>query len=254
MAATLTSTAFAVLQVFQKPSNNPWDYTLLTLGDSSNLKTVSQNLSIDGDIRSNGNVYINGNNISISGFAVANGEVNSDANNLSVNKKYENAEHINAPDVWNNIYNNAKIKGNEDYLAEDIKDNSVIFNNSVISENSINIDVSADNTPTQESKSEGQGKIGAFGAGFLTKVYENSSEWQSISPALFPNYNTSTDSILELGKQSYFIPIQEQSVLGIWKDYEKIPGSAITDNFNSGNVTNFIQQTKQNNAVSSIFS
>lgn len=70
-------------------------------------------------------------------------------------------------------------------------------------------------------------------------------------------YNSSdikTTSLTELGQNSNFIPLQEQSVSNSWTDYDKLSGAAITDNFSELKLTKYMSDLKSDNPVTEICS
>lgn len=248
-AVTTVTAVFAAIYDVQKLNDNPWDHTLLVSDDNSTVKAEGGSISVNGDVRSNGSVLLDGDKITVSGYAAANKTVISNSDNVSFGSKYDNAKKITVPDVWNNVYTIAQNIETDNNESWSFIDNSLTLDGSVISENSLNIDVSADNLPVSETTKDKTGKVGAFGAGFFTKAYENKAKWEKIFPILFQNSEFETDSVLELGNNSNFIPVQEQVVSNSWQDYEQLPGSVISDNFSETRLKEYISILKQDNPV-----
>lgn len=250
IAAVTTATAvFAAIYDVQKLNDNPWDHTLLVSDDNSTVKAEGGSISVNGDVRSNGSVLLDGDKITVSGYAAANKTVISNSDNVSFGSKYDNAKKITVPDVWNNVYTIAQNIETDNNESWSFTDNSLTLDGSVISENSLNIDVSADNLPVSETTKDKTGKVGAFGAGFFTKAYENKAKWEQIFPILFRNLDFETASVVELGTNSNFIPVQEQVVNDSWKDYEQLSGSVISDNFSEARLKEYIGTLKQDNPI-----
>jgi YD repeat-containing protein len=240
------------------PSNNPWDYTLFTTGEGQSLKSISQKLDINGDIRSNSDILLNGNN-AVKGFGISAGSVVSSDGTLDVESKIENAEIIEVPNVWENVYGIASSKDNINAEIGNTENNTITFDNPVISDNDMNINVSADvpQTETENSDVEEKGKLGVFGAGFLTKVYENPDKWSAIFSALYVDSAVETDEtgkkdLISLAENSNFIPVQEQSVGDNWGNYENLPANVLKENFNPNYLPEYLNELKKENPVFSV--
>lgn len=248
-AVTAATAVFAAVYDTQKLNDNPWEHTLLVSNDNGTVNAEGGSISVNGDVRSNGGVSLNGDKITVSGYAAANKTVISNSDNVSFGRKYDNAEKITVPNVWNNVYTIAQDIETDKNESRSFTDNSLTLDGAVISGTSLNIDVSADNVPVSETEKDETGKVGAFGAGFFTKAYENKAKWEKIFPILFQNSEFETDSVLELGNNSNFIPVQEQVVSNSWQDYEQLPGSVISDNFSEERLKKYISTLKQDNPV-----
>lgn len=250
MAAVTAATAvFAAVYDSQKLNDNPWEHTLLASNDNGAINAEGGSLLVNGDVRSNGSISLSGNKITVSGYAAANKTVISNSDNVSFGSKYDNAEKITVPNVWDNIYTIAQSIETDKNESRSFTDNSLTLDGAVISGTSLNIDVSADNVPISETEKKETGKVGAFGAGFFTKAYENKAKWEKIFPILFRNSEFETGSVVELGNNSNFIPVQEQGVSDSWQDYEQLPGTVISDNFSEARLKDYISTLKQDNPV-----
>ncbi|NLZ46028.1 MAG: hypothetical protein GX896_04985 [Clostridiales bacterium] len=240
-------------QTQREPSSNPWDYTMYAFGEHNSLKSVADNLSVQGDIRTNGSMNLNGKNASVSGFVISGNTVSDGLKSFEFEKKIENEEILPHDNVFQNIYDIAEDGDCVTYQKEDISENFVRFNNPVIVESEWNVNVSADISPViSEEPRESEKKFGAFGAGFLTSVYENPTKWNNVLPIFYQGSGLNNDesglkSLLELGEKSNFIPIGEQSVSENWKFYEKLPAGVFQENFNQNYVPNYINSLKEEN-------
>lgn len=250
MAAVTAATAvFAAVYDSQKLNDNPWEHTLLASNDNGAINAEGGSLSVNGDVRSNGSISLSGNKITDSGYAAANKTVISNSDNVSFGSKYDNAEKITVPNVWDNVYTIAQSIETDKNESRSFTDNSLTLDSAVISGTSLNIDISADNVPVSETQKNEKGKVGAFGAGFFAKAYENKAKWEKIFPILFENSEFETGSVVELGNNSNFIPVQEQGVSDSWQDYEQLPGTVISDNFSEARLKEYISTLKQDNPV-----
>jgi len=103
-----------------------------------------------------------------------------------------------------------------------------------------------------ETPSVPQGKLGAFGAGFLTAMYENPQQWANVLPFLYSNTELTADTnnkkdLLELIDNSCFVGVQEMGVDGnTWKNYDQLAGSVFSDNFNGAYVGGVVNDLKNN--------
>lgn len=98
------------------------------------------------------------------------------------------------------------------------------------------------------------GKIGAFGANFFAKTYLNPDKWSQILPVMYNSSDMETTSLVKLGQNSNFIPLQEQGVSSTWSDYDRLPGAAITNNFFESTLTEYMSDLKSGNPVTEICS
>ncbi|MDR1674143.1 MAG: hypothetical protein LBR54_01675 [Oscillospiraceae bacterium] len=253
----LTSATFAAISYVQYiPSGNPWDYTLFSSGENEITTRISgeTELNINGNIRSNGSVSLDGKNIAVSGIAMSAGNVFENADSVSIGKKIENAEQMELPDIFENLLADANELDNINVIKGDYVSSSLYFEGPYISDTDINIDISAMRKPPAEEITEGKGKIGAFGADFLANVYGNQAKLASILPVfdsdlvIEPDSNGKTD-LLKLGDNSNFIPVAEQSVSGNWSNSGQLPGAVFQDNFNQNHVPERINELKKNNPV-----
>ncbi|MCL1832133.1 MAG: hypothetical protein FWG45_04380, partial [Oscillospiraceae bacterium] len=85
----------------EMPSDNPWDYAMVTFGDGESLICSSYTMSVYGDIRSNGGIQLSGRGMYVSGMAVARGNITS---TTALGDKRENSGQIVHNDVFNNIH------------------------------------------------------------------------------------------------------------------------------------------------------
>lgn len=239
----------------EKPSDNPWNYTLLSSGGNIVLNSTSNSICVDSDVRSNGNLYLNGNDFYIDGDAVTSGAISEDVLIVDIGRKFTDVDMLDVPDKWNSVYSEATKNGDYRYITGNIKKSSLEFEKTVASDSNLYIDVSSEFVPdTDISEDSGKGKVGVFGAGYLASAYENYDKWKTIIPLFESNINLSEDSsgkrdLLELADKSGFIPICEQEVGNRWKNYEKLPGAVINENFSNNGVSEYISQVKQNNPV-----
>ena len=201
-AVTAVTVVTAAIYDVRRLNDNPWEHTLLAADDNGHINAQGGSLSIDGDVRSNGNVSLNDDKITVSGYVAANKTIISNSDAVYFGSKYDNSEKITVPNVWNNVYTIAQSIEADNNESKSFTDNFLTLDGAVISGDSLNINVSADNAPISETTKDKTGKVGAFGAGFFTKVYENKAKWEEIFPILFQNSEFETDSVLELGNNS----------------------------------------------------
>ena len=248
---TAFSMAAVALYSNSKLSDNPWNHALLAGDPNGNITTKSNNITVNGNIRSNGNISLKSETVAVNGYAAAVSSVNAD---VSEDNIYENVDGIAFPNVYDNVYeiageyslpvNNATLYSSDNLALANMAD----------SLDQLNINVSAETAPSADAGSSIDGKIGAFGAGFFAKTYSNPEKWNKIFPVLYKTENGETNSLVELGQNSNFIPLREQSVNGSWIDYDKLPGAAISNNFSETQLTEYITSLKADNPVTSICS
>ncbi len=259
-ASVLTSAIVsATLQYTEeKPSDNPWNYTLLSSGGNIVLNNTSNSICVDSDVRSNGNLYLNGNDFYIDGDAVTFGSISEDVLIVDIGREFTDVNMLDVPDKWNSVYSEATKNGNYRYITGNIKKSSLEFEKTVVSDSNLYIDVSSEFVPDADiSENSGKGKVGVFGAGYLTSAYENYEKWKTIIPLFEDNINLNEDSagkrsLIELAGKSGFIPIGEQEVSDKWSNYESLPGAVISENFSTNGVSEYINQVKQDNPVFSV--
>lgn len=259
-ASVLTSAIVsATLQYTEeKPSDNPWNYTLLSSGGNIVLNNTSNSICIDSDVRSNGNLYLNGNDFYIDGDAVTSGSISEDVLIVDIGREFTDVDMLDVPNKWNSVYSEATKNGDYRYITGNIKKSSLEFEKTVVSDSDLYIDVSSEFVPDADiSENSGKGKVGVFGAGYLTSAYENYEKWKTIIPLFEDNINLNEDSagkrsLIELVGKSGFIPIGEQEVSDKWSSYESLPGAVISENFSTNGVSEYINQVKQDNPVFSV--
>lgn len=256
-ASVLTSAlvSAAVQRMREKPSDNPWNYTLISSDGNVVLNNTLNSFCVGGDIRSNGDTYMNGNDFYIDGDVATSGLVFKDLLTIDIGESFTGVDMIDVPNKWDSVYSVATESGDYEYITENIKKNSLELERTAISESDLYIDISSDIVPdTDLSENSGKGRVGVFGAGYLASAYENYDKWKTIIPLFESDINLSEDSLgkrdlLELADKSGFIPIREQEVDNRWSNYEKLPGATINENFSSDGVSQYINQIKQNNPV-----
>lgn len=248
---TAFSMAAVALYSNSKLSDNPWNHALLAGDPNGNITTKSNNITVNGNIRSNGNISIKSETVAVNGYAAAVSSVNAD---VSEDNIYENVDGIAFPNVYDNVYeiageyslpvNNATLYSSDNLALANMADSS----------NQLNINVSAETAPSADAGSSIDGKIGAFGAGFFAKTYSNPEKWNKIFPVLYKTENGETNSLVELGRNSNFIPLEEQGVGDSWSDCDELPNDAISNNFTETQLTEYISSLKTDNPVTSICS
>ena len=256
-ASVLTSVlvSAAVQRMRERPSNNPWDYTLISSDGNVVLNNTLHSFCVNGDIRSNGDTYMNENDFYIDGYVATSGAIFKDLLTIDIGESFTGVDMIDVPNKWDNVYSVATKNGDYEYITENIKKNSLELERTAISESDLYIDISSDIVPdTDLSENSGKGKVGVFGAGYLASAYENYDKWKTIIPLFENDINLSEDlsgkrDLLELADKSGFIPIREQEVDNKWNNYEKLPRAAINENFSSDGVSQYINKIKQNNPV-----
>lgn len=259
-ASVLTSAIVsATLQYTEeKPSDNPWNYTMLSNNGNITLNCRMNAIGMDGDVRSNSNIYLTGTDFYIDGDVVASGKISEDFLILDTGRKFEGVDTIELPDKWNNVYLKATENNDYEYLQHNIDENMLEFNHPVLSDSDLSIHVLSDTISEDDSdKDNGEGKTGIFGAGFLTSAYDNYEKWKTIIPLFDADISITENSsgkkdVLELAEKSGFIPIQEQAVGSDWENYDKLPVAAISNNFDNDAVSQYISRLKQDNPVFSV--
>lgn len=246
-AATVTAVTAAVAAFNDsgKLSDNPWEHTLLSAENKGFLINESGNLSVKGNVYSNGSIKSNGKNTDISGYTAAAGDI---SGNITCLQKYENTKQIDVPNVWNNVYNTAHKNsiGQNDF--QDYEGSSATLNDISESSGSINIVTSSEIAPSTLSNNESNIKIGAFGADFFVKAYENRKKWDKILPIFFDE-EFETNSLKELGENSRFTPFDDGKTGTDWKDKESVSGSLIGDNFSDEKLKKRMEDAKKDNPV-----
>ena len=259
-ASVLTSAlvSAAVQYIEEKPSDNPWDYTMLSSNGNITLDCRMNAIGMDGDVRSNSNIYLTGTDFYIDGDVVASGKISEDFLILDTGRKFEGVDVIELPDKWDNVYLKATENNDYEYLQHNIDENMLEFNHPVLSDSDLSIHVLSDTISEDDSdKDNGEGKTGIFGAGFLTSAYDNYEKWKTIIPLFDADISIIENSlgkkdVLELAEKSGFIPIQEQAVGSDWENYDKLPIAAISNNFDNDAVSQYISRLKQDNPVFSV--
>ncbi len=259
-ASVLTSAlvSAAVQYIEEKPSDNPWDYTMLSSNGNITLDCRMNAIGMDGDVRSNSNIYLTGTDFYIDGDVVASGKISEDFLILDTGRKFEGVDAIELPDKWDNVYLKATENNDYEYLQHNIDENMLEFNHPMLSDSDLSIHVLSDTISEDDSaKDNGEGKTGIFGAGFLTSAYDDYEKWKTIIPLFDADISIAENGsgqkdVLELARKSGFIPIQEQNVGSGWENYDKLPTAAISNNFNDDAVSQYIYQLKQDNPVFSI--
>lgn len=255
VGVTSLITAFSIAAVAfnaaSKLNDNPWNHALLAGNSGGSIITESNKITVNGDLRSNGNIYIESDTVAVNGYAAAVSSINAD---ISEDNIYENIDSAAFPNVYDNVYEIAgeySVSGNN---AVSYSSDNLVLASVADSSEQLNINVSAEIAPTYEAGAGTDGKIGAFGASFFAKAYSNPKKWDKIFPVLYITENGETNSLVELGQNSNFIPLREQSVNGSWTDYDELPGAAISNNFSETQLTEYITSLKTDNPVTSICS
>ncbi len=248
----------AVQYIEEKPSDNPWDYAMLSSNGNITLDCRMNAIGMDGDVRSNGNIYLTGTDFYIDGDVAASGKISEDVLIIDTGRTFESIKKIEVPDKWDNVYFKATENNDYEYLQHNIDENMLEFNHPVLSDSDLSIHVLSDTISEDDTdKDNGEGKTGIFGAGFLTSAYDNYEKWKTIIPLFDADISITENSsgkkdVLELARKSGFIPIQEQTVGIDWDNYDKLPVDAISSNFSNNAVSQYIEQLKKDNPVFSV--
>ncbi len=255
-AAFMTSifVSAAIQKDESKPNTNPWDYSLLSSRGNTSLNCTLQSICVDGDMRSNQDINLVGTDFYIEGDVVTSGEISEDVLIVDIGRDFIGYDTIEVPDRWDNVYSKATENSGYTYISNNIYESSLEINDTALSDVDLNIKVLSDIVKDDPKENKGEGKTGIFGAGFMTLAYENYEKWKTILPLFDTDISISEDEsdhkdVLELARKSGFIPIQEQLVSSNWDNYDKLPGAAITDNFGSDGVSQYISEIKQDNPV-----
>lgn len=261
--AALSVTAVFMTSIFvsaaiqkdeSKPNNNPWDYSLLSSSGNTSLNCTLQSICVDGDMRSNQDINLVGTDFYIEGDVVTSGKISEDVLIVDIGRDFIGYDTIEVPDRCESVYSKAVGNGGYIYIPDYIHESSLEINDTALSDVDLNIKVLSDIVKDDPNENKGEGKTGIFGAGFLTSAYDNYEKWKTILPLFDSDISISENEsghkdVIELARKSGFIPIQEQSVSSNWDNYDKLPGSAITDNFGSDGVSRYIAELKKDNPV-----
>ena len=261
--ATLSVTAAFMTSIFvsaaiqkdeSKPNTNPWDYALLSSSGNTTLNCTLQSICVDGDMRSNHDINLVGTDFYIEGDVVASGKILEDVLIVDTGRSFTGYDAIEVSNKWDSVYSIATKNGGYSYISDYINESSLEINSTALSDVDVNIKVLSDIVKDDPDENKGEGKTGIFGAGFMTSTYENYEKWKTILPLFNGDINIDESEsghkdVLELARKSEFIPIQEQSVSSNWDNYDKLPGAAITDNFGSDGISNYISKLKKDNPV-----
>lgn len=254
----LSSVVVIGLQSVQKPSNNPWDYTMLATGNNISIVSTVNELSVTGDIRSNGSISMQGNKADISGNLLASGDIKSNVTTTDIGRLKSEVDIIDVNNVFDRIFDTAMENSEPSYLKQ-IKEQTYMIQNPIISNDSLTISISRNNPSSSTDTNKITDKFGVFGAGFLTKAYENPALWGNVLPIfseenlILPGDSGQLD-VLDLGKKSTFIPVSEQSVSDIWENADRLASEVFQQYFRPNNVSNLITNIKSSNELFSICS
>ena len=250
-ASVLAGAIVVFANISASVDDNPWDHALLAGKAGGSITAESNKITVNGNLRSNGSISIESDTVAVNGYAAAVSSVNAE---ISEDNIYENIDSIAFPNVYDNVYEIAGeyfVSGND---AVSYSSDNLALAAMADSSEQLNINVSAGISPASDPESSTDGKIGAFGASFFAKTYSDPEKWNKIFPVLYKTENSETDSLVELGQNSSFIPLREQGVNGTWTDYDELPGAAISNNFSETKLTEYITSLKTDNPVTSICS
>ncbi len=250
----LSSIVVIGLQSVHKPSNNPWDYTVFATGNHISLVSDVDELSVSGDVRSNGGISMKGSSADISGNLLAAGDIRSDVTVSEIGRTKSEAIPLPVNNVFNRVFDSA-IEDAEPIYLEQITEQSYVVQSPIISNSLLTVNISRNNPSRSTEAAEPTDKFGVFGAGFLTKAYENPALWGSVLPIFSENYAAASgDSrlldVLELGQESAFIPVSAQSVSDTWENTDRLAGDVFQQYFSQNAVSNLISDAK---AASEVF-
>lgn len=247
LSGAITSAAIVSMRMAGEPSNNPWDYTIYAFRNNNSYNSTAEQLDIDGDIRSAGNMIFSGNNSFISGNVVAGGKIDNRLSEFNAGYEFENMEGLIVNPVFSNVYSIA-VDSAEVIYESSIKRNNYTINDLIVGENNLQIDIS-ENYGSDESDQETDYKFGAFGADFMASVYENSQEWSKVFPFLFNDETIDSKDFLDIGNNSAFIPVAEQSFSDEWENADKLPESPFQNNMSVNSIIEYIEKEKTDNPV-----
>lgn len=252
LASAFSSIAAIGVNQMTKPSNHPWDYTLFSFGTEGTLHDKADSLIVTGDIRSNGNIRVDGKDMSISGNMVASGEIIPNDAVIEAGLKKSGADVLEINDVFNQVFTNALENAEVQYI-DAISERQYEITNPVVSNNVLTINIAATQPPSSsDDEIETESKFGVFGAGFLTSVYEHPEIWNQVLPVFPENIELKSLDLLELGKKSAFIPVAGGNVSENWGSSNRLPDNVFQSYFSSENVTSHIEQMKEDNPVFSV--
>ncbi len=244
----------AVKRDESKPNTNPWDYILLSSDGNTTLNCTLQSICVDGDMRTNHDINLVGADFYIEGDVVTSGKISDDVLIVDTGRDFTGYDAIDVPNMWSSVYSKATENGGYTYIPNHIHENFLEINNTALSDADLDIKVLSDIVKDNPKENKGEGKTGIFGAGFMAFAYDNYEKWKTILPlfdsdiSILENESGHKD-MLELAGKSGFIPIREQSVGSSWDNYDKLPGSAITDNFGNDGASKYITELKKDNPV-----
>ncbi|WP_051588802.1 RHS repeat domain-containing protein [Ruminococcus sp. NK3A76] len=251
IAAVLAGAIVVFANISASVDDNPWAHALLAGKTGGSIAAESNKITVNGDLRSNGKISIESDTVAVNGYAAAVSSVNAD---ISEDNIYDNIDSVAFPNVYDNVYEIAGEYSVSENDAVSYSSDNLILPDMANSSEQLNINVSAETAPSADAGLSIGGKIGAFGAGFFAKTYSNHEKWNKIFPVLYKTENGETNSLVELGRNSNFIPLKEQGVGDSWSDCDELPNDAISNNFTETQLTEYISSLKTDNPVTSICS
>ena len=245
----LTTLPTVALPVFadgkQTAHDNPWDYTVFGNSIEFPMDFFSgSSVSVSGDAHANNSIR------SISktfdaGTVEAGQNVTLNAQTTDVEGVVEGASNIDLPQIY---YSMTALEGGKarSKIASDTSAKDML-RTSIISDEDINIDLRGSYPKDMQIYTK---KAGAFGAAFLTEVYENPEKWQNILPVfaekIETNDNGKTD-IIGLSDKSYFAATQDTSVNAEkYSGWDNLPDTVFMNNLNGQYVAGYLNDLKEN--------
>ena len=96
ISAVLVSAIVVFANASPSIDNNPWNHALLAGNSGGSIITESNKITVNGDLRSNGNIYIESDTVAVNGYAAAVSSINAD---ISEDNIYENIDSAAFPNV-----------------------------------------------------------------------------------------------------------------------------------------------------------
>ncbi|MBR6716977.1 MAG: RHS repeat protein [Oscillospiraceae bacterium] len=222
VAAAIVSVTVLAARLVNDPSSNPWDYTLFAFQDSGTaLLSDTGQLAVEGDVRSGGGASFSGGNVDITGNVVAGKSIEKKADSFKAGRVQENAPALTVNAVFGDVF---RLAGGNDAFSEqdEITCNSYQVDSPIVGKDGLQLNISQEFAAAPEEAEQEDYKFGAFGAGFMSNVYENEYEWKNVLPFLFEDDVPQDRDLLKVGEASAFLPVGGQQSGG-WDNYDKLP-------------------------------
>lgn len=248
-SAAVVSAVVMAAKTLSAPSSNPWDYTMYAFDTGEDaLKSSAEKLKADGDVRSAGGASFGEGETEITGNLVVGSQVQSGKGTLSFGKLTEGAKPLAVNQVFSEVFRAATADRELNY-TDGITDNSRTIDQPVIGENELNIQIRRNSTPENPVTETPDYKSGAFGAAFMTDLYNRPEEWQEVLPFLFENADLPEKDLASLGAASAFLPVDASGAAKDWQNADRLPEDVFGNHLSIDDIPNYIAEIKEGNPV-----